>query len=163
VGETADQNNAEDELTVTNSAHQAANGSLQCIYHDVSLLTDADVHLFNEGTHYCLYEKLGAHPLKHDDVQGTYFAAWAPNARQVFLMGDFNQWNNRQFPLHPRGQSGIWEGFLPDPGVDACYKYHIVSHVGDYCVDKADPFAFRTETPPKTASVTFCHRVSWGP
>ena len=146
---------------MTDSLHPAANGNIQRIHYDVSLLTDADVHLFNEGTHYRLYEKLGAHPLKRDGVQGTYFAAWAPNASQVSLMGDFNQWNNRQFLLHPRGQSGIWEGFLPDLGVDACYKYHIVSHTGDYRVDKADPFAFRTETPPRTASVISDLNYTW--
>src|SRR5437879_2239589 len=94
--------------------------------HDVSLLTDHDIYLFNEGTHYRLYDKLGAHVLNHNGVEGTYFAVWAPNAEQVAVMGDFNGWNRSSHPLRPRSSSGIWQGFLPGLGRGANYKYHIV-------------------------------------
>ena len=78
-----------------------------------SLLTDNDLYLFNEGSHFRLYDKLGAHVVNHEGASGTQFAVWAPNAEQVFVMGDFNGWNKNSDPLHPNGQSGIWEGFFP--------------------------------------------------
>jgi 1,4-alpha-glucan branching enzyme len=77
-----------------------------------ALLSDTDLHYFNEGTHSRLYEKLGAHPLTVDATRGTYFAVWAPNAAQVCVMGDFNGWCVDSHPLQLRGQSGIWEGFI---------------------------------------------------
>ncbi|HEV8631834.1 MAG TPA: 1,4-alpha-glucan branching protein GlgB [Thermoanaerobaculia bacterium] len=119
----------------------------------VSLLTADDLHLFNEGTHFRLYEKLGAHPLVVDGVAGTYFAVWAPNARQVAVMGEFSGWQPDAHPLTRRGGSGIWEGFLPGVGAGSLYKYWIESaaHQG-FRVGKADPFAFRAQLPPETAS-----------
>src|ERR1700674_5010818 len=78
----------------------------------VTLLSDNDLHYFNEGTHARLYEKLGAHPLTVDETRGTYFAVWAPNAAQVCVMGNFNDWCKDSQPLQPRGQSGLWEGFM---------------------------------------------------
>src|SRR3989338_402001 len=113
-----------------------------------TLLTGDDLHLFNEGSHFRLYEKLGAHPAK----EGCYFAVWAPAAEQVSVAGDFNGWNRESHPLRPRDRSGIWEGFIPGVGKGALYKYHIVSRHGGHRVDKADPFAFHSEVPPKTAS-----------
>src|SRR6266508_6702151 len=91
----------------------------------LSLLSAFDLHLFNEGTHGHLYEKMGAHPSK--DPEGTSFAVWAPNAASVTVIGDFNGWNKSATPLHPREQSGIWEGFVPGVGHGALYKYHIRS------------------------------------
>jgi 1,4-alpha-glucan branching enzyme len=132
------------------------------VRHDVSLLTDHDLYLFNEGTHYRLYEKLGAHPLTHEGAQGTYFAVWAPNAEQVAVMGDFNGWNKGSHFLRPRGSSGIWQGFIPGLGVGAAYKYHIYSRYHGYRADKADPFAFRSEVPPRTASVVCDLDYTWG-
>jgi 1,4-alpha-glucan branching enzyme len=116
------------------------------------LLTDQDLHLFNEGSHLRLYEKLGAHPATLDGREGTHFAVWAPNARRVSVMGEFNGWSPDAHPLDCRGTSGIWEGFVPGAGPGSCYKYRVVSRVAGYAVDKADPFAFHTEVAPRTAS-----------
>ena len=132
------------------------------VYYDMSKLTDNDIYLFNEGSHYRLYEKLGAHPVSVDGIEGTYFAVWAPNARRVFVIGEFNGWNKSSHALHPRGQSGIWEGFIPGVGKGFLYKYHIVSQHRGYRVEKADPLAFYDETPPKTASVVWGLDYSWG-
>ena len=129
---------------------------------DISMLTNDDLFLFNEGAHYRLYEKLGAHLIVVDGVEGTYFAVWAPNARQVFVMGEFNGWDKSSHPLRPKGQSGIWEGFIPGVAKGTIYKYYLVSHRRGYRVEKADPFAFYAETPPKTASVTWDLDYSWG-
>jgi len=128
----------------------------------VTLLIDDDLYLFNEGSHFQLYEKLGAHPLTIDDQEGTYFAVWAPDAEQVSVIGDFNGWDRTSHPLHPRGQSGIWEGFIAGVGKGAVYKYHIASRYKGYQVDKADPFASYHETPPKTASVVWELDYNWG-
>jgi 1,4-alpha-glucan branching enzyme len=115
-------------------------------------LTEYDLYLLGEGNHHCIYEKLGAHLSERDGAAGTHFAVWAPNARQVSVIGDFNQWRRNEHPLHCRGSSGIWEGFIPDVGQGALYKYAIVSRYGDYRVDKADPYGFAAEIRPQTAS-----------
>jgi 1,4-alpha-glucan branching enzyme len=125
------------------------------------LLTANDLYLFNEGSHFCLYDKLGAHPVKSGGTSGTYFAVWAPDAKQVFVMGDFNGWNKAGHPLHPKGQSGIWEGVFPAVGKGALYKYHIVSRYHGYTVDKADPFSFFNEIPPKFASIVWDLDYQW--
>src|SRR5712692_11718169 len=96
-------------------------------FSEISLLTDQDLYLFNEGSHFRLYEKLGAHPVKADGVEGTYFAVWAPNAKKVFVMGSFNGWAKETHPLRPKGNSGIWEGFFSGVNKGSLYKYHIVS------------------------------------
>jgi 1,4-alpha-glucan branching enzyme len=116
-------------------------------------LTDHDLYLFNEGSHFRIYRKLGAHPCRRAGVEGTAFAVWAPAAQYVAVIGDFNGWDRGRSPLRPRGQSGIWEGFVPGVGPGAVYKYHVASRFGGYHVDKADPVAFRLEEPPRTASV----------
>ena len=134
----------------------------QSVRHDISLLSNDDLFLFNEGSHYRLYEKLGAHLLTVDGVEGTYFAVWAPNAKQVSVMGEFNGWNKLSHPLCPKGQSGIWEGFIPGVAKGTIYKYYLVSHHSGYYVEKADPFAFYAETPPKTASIAWDLDYSWG-
>jgi 1,4-alpha-glucan branching enzyme len=125
-------------------------------------MTDYDVYLFREGKNCRLYEKLGAHQMEVDDVRGTHFAVWAPNARKVSLMGDFNSWKSASAPLFPRVDgSGIWEGFVPGLGNGSLYKYRITSKYSGYSVDKADPFAFFSETPPRTASVVWDLAYSW--
>ncbi len=129
---------------------------------EATLLSEDDLYLFNEGSHFRLYEKLGAHPLTVGGKEGTYFAVWAPDAERVFVMGDFNGWNRTSHPLHPRGRSGIWEGFFPGMSKGALYKYHIVSSYRGYQVDKADPFAFYDETPSKTASIVWDLKYDWG-
>ena len=132
------------------------------VIHEVSLLTDEDLYLFNEGSHLRLYEKLGAHPLRVDEQQGVYFALWAPSARGVWVMGDFNGWSKNSHPLKPRGSSGIWEGFIPGVWIGCRYKYHILGQYGDYRVDKADPVGFLHEVPPGTASVVWDLQYGWG-
>ena len=118
-----------------------------------SLLTEQDVYLLCEGTHGRLHEKLGAHACTLGGVDGTQFAVWAPNAQSVAVTGDFNNWNKSAHPLQPRQDgSGIWEGFVPGVAAGACYKYHIASRHQGYAVDKADPYAFCAEMPPRTGS-----------
>jgi 1,4-alpha-glucan branching enzyme len=129
---------------------------------EISLLGEQDLFLFNEGTHYRLYEKLGAHLLRENDVSGTYFAVWAPDAERVSVIGEFNGWDKTSHLLRSKGQSGVWEGFFPEVGEGTVYKYHIVSKFNDYCVDKMDPFAVFTETPPRTASVVRDLSYAWG-
>jgi len=129
---------------------------------EVTLLTKDDLYLFNEGSHYRLYEKLGSHPLTIDGQEGTYFAIWAPDAKQVSVIGDFNGWNRASHLLQQRGQSGIWEGFVPDVGKGTLYKYHITSRYKGFKVVKADPFAVHSETAPKTASIVWNLEYEWG-
>ncbi|MFP3897838.1 MAG: 1,4-alpha-glucan branching protein GlgB [Dehalococcoidia bacterium] len=130
--------------------------------YDTSMLGDDDLYLFNEGSHYRLYEKLGAHPMVVDGTEGIYFAVWAPSAKQVSVIGDFNGWNRSSHQLRAQGQSGIWEGFVPGVAKGATYKYYLISHHRGYHVQKADPFAFYAETPPNTASLVWDLDYSWG-
>ncbi|HYR88615.1 MAG TPA: 1,4-alpha-glucan branching protein GlgB [Terriglobia bacterium] len=127
----------------------------------MSLLSDHDLYLFNEGSHIRLYDHLGSHLKTVDGIPGTNFAVWAPDAQQVYVMGDFNGWNKADLELHPRGESGIWEAFVPRIGQGDAYKYHVVSRYHRYEVDKADPFAFHTETPPHTASIVWDLGYEW--
>ncbi len=127
-----------------------------------SLLGDQDLFLFNEGSHVRLYDRLGAHSLRQDGLAGTYFAVWAPAAARVSVIGDFNAWDRDRHPLRPRGNSGIWEGFIPGVAPGAAYKYHLAAASGAYRVDKADPFAFCQELPPRTASVVWDLDYAWG-
>lgn len=138
---------------------------MTAIYPDVrsgfTLLTDDDLYLFNEGSHFHLYDKFGAHLINHNGVEGTYFAVWAPNAAYVSVRGNFNGWSRDSHPLKLRAQSGVWEGFIPGVGKGTVYKYHVVSHHHGYEVEKADPFALAYEVPPKTASVVWDSEYSW--
>jgi 1,4-alpha-glucan branching enzyme len=127
-----------------------------------SRLTEDDLYLFNEGTNYRIYEKLGAHPLTVNGQPGTYFAVWAPDAREVSIIGDFNGWDRATHQLQPRGQSGIWEGFIPGVGRGTLYKYHIVSRYRGLRREKADPLATYNEIPPKTASIVWDLDYDWG-
>ena len=125
-----------------------------------SLLTPFDIHLFNEGTHSHLYEKLGAHLSK--DPEGAWFAVWAPNADAVSVIGDFNGWNRTANMLVPREQSGIWEGFIPDVKHGALYKYRVHSRITRAGADKADPYAVYAEQPPRQASIAWDLDYDWG-
>ncbi len=126
-----------------------------------SLLTNDDLYLFNEGSHLRLYEKMGSHIVTVGGVRGVYFAVWAPDAEQVFVTGDFNEWGKYPHRLAPRGQSGIWEGFIPGVEKGAIYKYHIVSRYNSYRVNKMDPFGVHHETPPRTASIVWDLEYEW--
>src|SRR5208337_3905829 len=128
---------------------------------DVSLLTAEDLHLFNEGRHYRAYQKLGAHLLADHDEPGACFSVWAPNAREVSVVGSFNRWDKLAHPLFSRGTSGIWEGFVPGVGHGDLYKFHIRSHQHGHVVDKADPFGLLHEKPPRTASVVWDLDYQW--
>jgi 1,4-alpha-glucan branching enzyme len=129
------------------------------------LLTDRDIYHFREGTYFRAYETLGAHLLpavQPGGAAGTRFAVWAPNAAAVSVVGDFNDWVRGRNPLSSRpDSSGIWEGVVPALGAGALYKYHIVSRHGRYQVDKADPYAFRAEPPPRTGSVVWDLHYDW--
>ncbi|MGZ8459660.1 MAG: 1,4-alpha-glucan branching protein GlgB [Candidatus Deferrimicrobiaceae bacterium] len=129
--------------------------------YDVTLLSDQDLYLFNEGSHYRLYEKLGSHFMTVDGEEGTSFAVWAPNAKEVFVTGSFNGWNPGSHPLRTKGVSGIWEGFIPGVMRGSAYKYHVVSRWNEYRYDKADPFAFHGEVPPDTGSVVWDLWYDW--
>jgi 1,4-alpha-glucan branching enzyme len=127
-----------------------------------SRLSDSDIYLFNEGTHYRLYDKLGAHLTSQGGADGVRFAVWAPNAERVSVIGDWNGWDAARNPLALRADSGIWEGFVPNVRRGDVYKYHIVSRHRGYWVDKADPFAAHTQLPPLTGSVVWDRAYSWG-
>ncbi len=114
-------------------------------------LTDFDLHLFSEGNHHRIYEKLGAHPTEIDGVKGVYFAVWAPNARNVSILGDFNYWDGRKHQMR-QGSTGIWELFIPEIGVGEHYKYEIKNQDG-HIYEKSDPYGFQQEVRPKTASI----------
>ena len=94
---------------------------------EITRLTDDDIYLFNEGTQFKLYEKLGAHPGRVNGVEGTSFSVWAPDAEWVSVIGNFNDWKQDAHPLKPRGNSGIWEGFIAGANKGTLYKYHIRS------------------------------------
>ncbi|HEX2259086.1 MAG TPA: 1,4-alpha-glucan branching protein GlgB [Actinomycetota bacterium] len=126
-----------------------------------SLLSADDLFWFNEGTHTRLYEKLGAHAVTRNGVSGVNFAVWAPNAREVSVVGDFNGWDKTSDRLPSLGSSGIWEGFVPKVSKGDRYKFHIWSQHADYRVDKADPFALYCEKPPATASVVWDLQYEW--
>ncbi len=124
-------------------------------------LTAEDFHLFNEGTHRCLYRKLGAHLATRQVRDGADFAVWAPNAERVSVIGDFNGWDKAAHFLRFTGASGIWAGFIPGVSEGARYKYHIESRFRNYRVDKADPFGFAHEVPPGNASRVWDLSYEW--
>lgn len=127
-----------------------------------SLFTDFDIDLFKGGKHYRLYDKLGSHTIEVDGTKGTYFAVWAPSAKAISVVGDFNGWNHKEHVLNVRwDSSGIWEGFIPNIGHGEKYKYKIQSHHQDIWTEKADPFAKLCEHPPKTASLVWSSEYKW--
>jgi 1,4-alpha-glucan branching enzyme len=127
-----------------------------------SLFSDFDISLFKAGKHYKLYEKFGAHILTKEGIEGTYFAVWAPSAKAVSVIGDFNFWNSEEHQLSVRWDaSGVWEGFIPFVGKGNVYKYKIKSSNNDIVTEKADPYARRNEHPPKTASIVWEDTYSW--
>ena len=121
-------------------------------YRFPGVLGDQDLYLFGEGNYLSLYEKLGAHPMELEGASGTSFAVWAPNARRVSVVGGFNFWDGRRHVMrkHP---GGVWEIFIPGVGEGEAYKYEILGPNGELLPLKADPFGFRAERLPGTASV----------
>ena len=127
-----------------------------------SLFSEFDIDLFKLGKHYKLYEKMGAHPVEVNGVKGVYFAVWAPSAKSVSVVGDFNFWIQGEHLLHVRwDSSGIWEGFIPHVEVGTTYKYKIQSYNGDIITEKADPFARFCENPPRTGSIIWDTAYEW--
>ena len=127
-----------------------------------SLFTEFDINLFKAGKHFNLFDKMGSHPMTLDGVKGTYFAVWAPSAKSVSVIGDFNYWLEGDHKLFVRWDgSGIWEGFIPEVGHGNLYKYKIHSHHNDVVAEKADPYARSCEHPPLTASVVWEDTYSW--
>ncbi|MEP7242236.1 MAG: 1,4-alpha-glucan branching protein GlgB [Gammaproteobacteria bacterium] len=132
------------------------------------MLTEQDIYLFREGTHFRAYDKLGAHPVEGTSAgvtgaAGTYFAVWAPNAARVSVVGDFNGWRPDAHPMEVRGDSsGIWATFVPGVRHGALYKFHIESRSNGYTVQKSDPYAFYCERAPRTASVVWDLGYEWG-
>jgi 1,4-alpha-glucan branching enzyme len=127
------------------------------------MLTEHDVYLFKKGSHGRLYEKLGCHLVQEGGVDGARFGVWAPNARSVSVIGEFNDWNRGASPLAARADgSGIWEGFVPGVYRGDPYKFHIASQHNGYSVDKGDPFGYLWEAPPRTASRAWSLEYEWG-
>src|SRR5687768_10142655 len=120
-------------------------------YRFAPTLGEVDLHLIGEGTHERLYDVLGAHPRTHGGVAGVSFAVWAPNARSVRIVGDFDRWDGRLLPLRSMGATGVWELFVPGIGVGELYKFEILGADGTLRL-KADPFAFAMQVRPETAS-----------
>src|SRR5580700_8299084 len=126
------------------------------------VLTSFDLHLMGEGTHYLKYEKLGAHVREIDGVRGVHFAVWAPNARRVSVVGDFNRWDGRTNTMRHCGSSGVWYIFLPGLGEGGLYKFEIISRSGAQLEPKADPYGFCAELRPKSGSVVYdIDRYEW--
>ena len=142
-------------------AAKSRKGTQNEMRHDVSLLGEQDLFLFNEGSHLCMQEKLGSHLHEVDGESGVYFGVWAPNAREVSVVGDFNDWNKSSHPLAARGRTGIWEGFIGGIGKGAAYKYFVASRHQDYATEKADPYAVHFETSPGTASKVWDLNYQW--
>ncbi|MBB5984860.1 1,4-alpha-glucan branching protein GlgB [Sphingobium lignivorans] len=135
------------------------------------VLGPVDDLLMAEGTHFRLFDKLGAHLISHEGAEGVHFAVWAPNAQRVALVGDFNDWDGRRHVMRRRADIGVWEIFIPDIGAWHAYKYLIIGPDGTAQPLKADPYAFASELRPKTASLTYetgthewgdaAHRAHW--
>jgi 1,4-alpha-glucan branching enzyme len=133
-------------------------GSTEASSQATTLLTDQDLYLFNEGTHTRLGERMGGRLVEG----GTAFAVWAPSAKYVSAVGDFNGWDRGATPLTLRGESGIWEGFAPGVGHGAVYKFHVASKFRNYNADKADPYALFCQASPETGSVVWDLSYAWG-
>ncbi|MCB1077139.1 MAG: 1,4-alpha-glucan branching enzyme, partial [Verrucomicrobiae bacterium] len=140
----------------------AAHGPFADPYSFWTILGEADLYYFGEGTHRRAWDRLGAHPETRDGVEGVSFAVWAPNARRVSVIGDFNFWDGRVNPMRKRIENGIWEIFIPHIGTGQHYKFEIVGGDGDLFA-KSDPFAFFSQHGVATASITHdLKQYAWG-
>ena len=133
------------------------------VINGVSLFSELDIYLFRQGNHFKLYDRMGAHRMEVGGTEGTYFAVWAPNAKSVAVMGDFNGWDRSSHRLSPRwDSSGIWEGFIPGVRQGEMYKYNIISGAGGHRSEKGDPYACFWEVPPRTGSIVWSLDYEWG-
>ena len=131
------------------------------VYSFLPVLSDGDLHLFAEGKHYQIYEKLGCHLITHNGVDGAFFAVWAPNAKRVSVVGDFNRWDGRRHPMRMRGMSGVWELFIPDLKEGTLYKFELKTQLSHLYL-KTDPYAFYCQQRPENASVIVnIDRFAW--
>jgi 1,4-alpha-glucan branching enzyme len=146
--------------TLTVDYGSAGSFTLEDPYAFLPTIGELDLHLMGEGRHEELYARLGAHVIEHQDVRGTAFAVWAPAARAVSVVGDFNSWDGRLHAMRTLGSNGIWELFIPGIGGGERYKFEILSPDGELLL-KADPYAQETEVPPKTASVVYEPGFEW--
>ncbi len=148
------------EAPKASSPQESPKENLKVLSHP--FITEHDIYLFKEGNHFRLYEKLGAHQIVVDGKPGVHFAVWAPNAKKVSVIGNFNGWNRSSHSLNPRwDHSGIWEGFVPGISKGEIYKYFIVSSQDYYQVEKQDPFAIYNEVAPNTASIVWDLDYEW--
>ncbi|HWI56763.1 MAG TPA: 1,4-alpha-glucan branching protein GlgB, partial [Bacillota bacterium] len=136
--------------------------AIAAVEQETEFLTNFDLHLFHEGTHFRLYEKLGAHPRVVGGVAGVHFGVWAPNAQAVSVIGDFNSWDPAAHPLSQCNSSGVWAGFIPLVNAGAAYRYHILSWHQGYQTDKTDPMAFRRDPPPGANGYVWDLHYEWG-
>lgn len=126
-----------------------------------TLFTDHDIYLFKEGKHYKLYDKFGAHSVEKDGVKGIYFSVWAPNAKKVSVIGNFNIWNHKDHILFPRWDgSGIWEGFIAGLTLGTLYKYAVETTRGEI-LEKSDPYALSWEQNIQAASLVSTTWYEW--
>jgi 1,4-alpha-glucan branching enzyme len=148
---------------IESSSIEPPNAATYLVPDAPSIFTDFDLYLFGQGKDYRIYEKMGAHIRTVDGVRGVNFAVWAPNARAVSVIGDFNDWNRSAAPMHRRHNDlGVWECFVANVREGALYKFAIYSNYNNYTVDKADPYGFACELRPNTASIVIdIHRYGW--
>jgi len=133
------------------------------LHYDFSLFGEKDSYHFKEGTHYRLFDKLGAHHVEKDGVSGVYFALWAPHAKYVSVIGEFNGWDKGAHPMYYKTDgSGVWECFIEGVEKGSIYKYWLESHYHGYAQEKGDPYAYFWEIPPKSASRTWTLEYNWG-
>ncbi|HEY6134044.1 MAG TPA: 1,4-alpha-glucan branching enzyme, partial [Rubrivivax sp.] len=130
-----------------------ASGTYADAYAYGPLIADADLHFFGEGSHLRPFTMFGAHAVSVGKVDGVRFAVWAPNAKRVSVIGDFNAWDGRRHPMRSRGGGGVWEIFVPHVAFGERYKFELLGHDGTLLPPKADPYAFAAETRPSTASI----------
>jgi len=140
--------------------HGGSTSEIDDPYRYGRILSDYDLYLFGEGKHTRIYEKLGAHPTTIGGSTGVHFAVWAPNAKRVSVVGDFNAWDGRRHPMRSLGGSGVWEIFIPGLYVGEKYKFEILSRYGEVVL-KSDPFGFAFELPPQNASVVAAPAYDW--